>query len=66
MDQGIGLTSMPRSALLGRMGHAVLVGAVEPESATHSEVVITMSMTMVTMMGRPRAAPAGPPATARP
>jgi hypothetical protein len=58
MDQGMGLVAMPLKA--SAHGHAHAVGALAPsrrDSAMHSELVMTMSTTMVTMAGPARCAP---------
>ncbi len=57
MDQGMGLCSMPWSALFAAWAKPCSSAPSSRDSAMHSEVVITMSTTMVTMMGPAAAAP---------
>ena len=57
MAQGMGLVSMPRRAFFSATAMPCLSAPSRRESAMHSEVVITMSTSMPTMMGAAACAP---------
>ena len=66
MDQGMGLVAMPRKALRSATAMPCVPAPSSRESAMHSEVVMTMSTTMVTMAGPALCAPSSATSTAQP